>query len=156
MASRLDPTPSDSPKSLPEVLAGASTGKATVPGFAKKEVAKRKAKEPPKDQFTQDSDQPVTRQQYEAMMTDRPVKFGPKTSGFVRGGGSNGFPCSHCVHFYNSPVTAIAMEKPTHATCEVVRESSEKDEIEPNDTCKLFSKDGRTLPLLESEEGSEA
>jgi hypothetical protein len=146
MASKLDPTPGSEPKPA-------------IPGFVKKDVAKRKAKEPPADKFTRDKDELVTEEEYHALMADRPVKFGPKTSGFVRGGGkTNGSPCSHCIHFYESRAAAIAMEKATHGTCELVRESDSRDEVMADDTCKLFSKDGLTLPLLkeESEETPEA
>src|SRR6202051_118583 len=108
MASKLDPTPGSEPKP-------------GIPGFVKKDVAKRKAKEPPAQKFTQDKDQLVTIEEYHALMEDRPKQFGPKHSGLVRGGGKADpeTACLHCVHFYSSPASA-------HTTCEVVRESDEK------------------------------
>src|SRR5882762_3301449 len=101
-------------KPLSDVLARSMTGKSsTTPAHVRKDVAKRKSKESPTDKFTQDSDIPVTEEQYRQLMNDRPKKFGPKMTGFIRGGGSSGSPCSHCVHFYNSPIAAKAMGKPT-------------------------------------------
>jgi hypothetical protein len=148
MASRLDPTPKDTPKNLSDVLAGSASGKASsVPGFVKKDVAKRKAKEPPADKFTRDKEEMVTAEEVTALIADRPIKFGPKSSGFVRGGGSNGYPCLQCVRWYNSPASA-------HTTCEIVRISDLDDQVKADDTCKLFSKNGQEMPLLK-EEGAE-
>jgi hypothetical protein len=138
MASRLSPTPDEEREAPP-----------SIPAHVKKGVAKQKSKEPPEQKFTKDSDEPITIEQYNAMMQDRPVKFGPKTSGFKRGAGAaEGKPCSHCVHYYNSPIAAVAMGKATHGTCELVRVSDTEDNIEPDDYCHLWSEDGKTLPLL--------
>lgn len=151
--STLDPTPGNPPPpSVTDILAGSSSRKpSAIPDNVKKDVAKHKAKEPPAQKFTRDKEELVTIEEYHKMMEDRPVKFGPKTSGFVRGGGKKDIAttCLHCVHYYTSPASA-------HSTCEIVRESDEKDQVMADDTCKLFSKDGQTLPLLESEEETEA
>jgi hypothetical protein len=152
---KLDPTPGDTPKSLPDVLTGSMTGKAEVPTHVKKEVAKRKPKEMPEQRFTKDSESPVTIEQYHSLMEDRPIKFGPTTAGLVRGGGKKGNPCSSCIHWYTSPAMAIALDKPSHSTCEIVRESDSADEIMADDTCNLFSKNGIDMPLLKSPENEE-
>lgn len=154
MASRLSPIPGSEPKPLSDVLASSTTRKASIPDSVKKDVAKRKAKEPPAQKFTRDKDELVTIEEYHALMEDRPIKFGPKSSGFVRGGGKKDpeHACGACVHFYNAPIAARAMGKPTHATCEVTRQSDSEDEIFAEDTCRLFSQDGINLPLLETDE----
>lgn len=146
MASRLDPTPSDSPKSLPEVLAGASAGKATVPNFTKKEVAKRKAKEPPTQRFTKDQDTVITTDQYFQLMEDRPIKFGPKAVGYEKSGGKKDpkTACLHCLHWYSSPGSG-------HTTCEIFRPSDEQDQVLADDTCMFWSQDGKTFPKLTTE-----
>lgn len=150
MADNLDPTPGDEPKSLTDVLAGSASSKSSeIPSHVKKDVAKRKSKEPATDKFTKDKDELVTIDELNALVADRPIKFGPKTSGFVRGGGKNGSPCLQCVRWYNSPASA-------HTTCEIVRVSDEDDQVKADDTCKLFSQDGKTLPLLEKKEDTEA
>jgi hypothetical protein len=150
MASRLSPIPGSEPKPLSDVLASSTTRKASIPDSVKRDVAKRKSKEPPAQKFTKDKDDLVTIEEYHALMEDRPMKLGPKTSGFIRGGGksNNETSCLHCVHFYTSPASA-------HSTCELVRESDEKDQVMADDTCKLFSKDGKTLPFLKEEETAE-
>jgi hypothetical protein len=148
MADRLSPIPGSEPKPLSDVLASSTTRKASVPDAVKRDVAKRKAKEPPADKFTKDSDNLITIEEYHKLMEDRPVKFGPKTSGFVRGGGSNGSPCLHCVHWYTSPASA-------HTTCEIVRVSDSDDQVKADDFCKLFTQDGKTLPFLKEEETAE-
>lgn len=157
MASRLSPIPGSEPKPLSDVLASSTTRKASVPDSVKRDVAKRKAKEPPAQKFTKDKDELVTIEEYHALMEDRPVKFGPKSTGFVRGGGKKDpeHACARCVHFYESHAAAIAIGKPTHATCETTRESDDRDEIMADDTCKLWSANGKDLPLLTADNSQE-
>lgn len=151
MADNLDPTPGDQPKSITDVLAQSTSGKSSeIPTHVKKDIAKRKAKEPPSDKFTKDKDELVTIKEYHALMADRPIKFGPKTTGFVRDGGkTNGHPCLKCVHWFMGHAS-------DNMTCEIVRVSDTDDKIHDDDTCKLWSEDGQTLPLLESEENTAA
>lgn len=147
MVDNLTPTPDQGPDDEPinERLAK-SAGK---PGIAPPHVKKEAAKKMAGDTFTHDKDTPVTIEEYHRLMADRPIKFGLKSSGFTRDGGKDGHPCLSCVHFYVSPASA-------HSTCEIVRVSDEDDQVKQDDTCKLWSNDGKALPLLENKKEAEA
>src|ERR1700739_1928045 len=144
----LQPTPgSDTPDEPPPAVGialakGAASTPAAIPEHVKRGArsAKKPAEEP--QGFTRDKDTPVTLEEYTKMMEDRPIKFGPKTSGFQRNVGStNGYPCAKCFHWYAAPQSQ-------RSTCEIVRESDDEDTVEANDHCKLWSQDGKTFPLL--------
>ena len=140
----LDPTPGDQPKNLSDILAGAATGKATLPTHVKRDVSKRKAKEKEETQkFTKDQDTLITSEQYFQLMQDRPIKFGATAVGYEKGGGKNGNPCLTCIHYYVSPAS-------NHTTCEIFRISDEQDQVAADDHCLFWSQDGKTFPLLAS------
>src|ERR1700739_1223815 len=144
----LQPTPgSDTPDEPPPAVGialakGATSTPAAIPEHVKRGArsAKKPAEEP--QGFTRDKDTPVTLEEYTKMMEDRPIKFGPKTSGFQRDiGEKNGYPCYHCLHFYSAPAA-------NKSTCEIVRVSDTEDEVKANDHCRLWTKDGENIPLL--------
>ena len=81
----------------------------------------------------------ATFKQYQALMSDRPVKLLPEDADFRKDAGE-GYPCAGCVHWFHNPIT-------NSMVCEVLRPP---DEIVPADfTCIFFTMDYETFPKLD-------
>lgn len=84
----------------------------------------------------------VTKQQYDDLLKDRPVKFTPEEVGYTDAGDS-AMRCSTCRHYYLRQIDQFAV-------CEILRSDEIDDEgINPGWRCRFWTIDGERLPLLE-------
>lgn len=80
----------------------------------------------------------ATKEQYEALLKDRPKKFSEKEVNYHEAKPSEPN-CAGCMHYFISAVRQIQ-------TCEIMRPKSES--VEPNYVCEFYSRDGENFPLF--------
>ena len=85
----------------------------------------------------------ITIEEYELLMQDRPVKFGPSDVGFSRKP-KYSQTCDACVHWFKSPAAK-------RNTCEIMRPDDGDENVQPFNWCRYWTADYKTFPLLEKE-----
>jgi hypothetical protein len=81
----------------------------------------------------------ISRAEYEALLEDRPDKFGPDEVGYMEESESPEVCCS-CIHFFTNPTRMTNV-------CEVLRLEDDSN-IPPLARCRFWTTDGSHYPLL--------
>jgi len=84
---------------------------------------------------------PLTREQYDQLIADRPPKASPANVNYRRGTGRD--LCRECVHFFTS-------RPQRRSVCQIMRPKNGAS-VFGDFTCDFFTRDGKTFPLLKEE-----
>lgn len=85
------------------------------------------------------ADKLASRDEYEALIDNRPRKFSPAEVGFVEKS-DDAHLCCGCIHWFINPARGSAV-------CEIMRPEPERD-VPPQARCRFWTPDGEWYPLL--------
>lgn len=85
----------------------------------------------------------ISKEEYEALLEDRPRKFGPEEVGFVETPDDVQAVCCACIHWFSNPARM-------NTVCEIMRLEPERD-VPPLARCLWWTPDGKWYPLQEAQ-----